>query len=189
MKAIRLLEDQGSHLYGILTFFPIEHSLGSRTAPTVAMGEALAFIGLAGNIVQFLDAGWQLLSLARKLSRGGIFTENSELELRISVLQASLKTIEEGPECSNDDQLTSLVQGCSKLAEDLMIRLKVLRLNKDKNRLLESATKSFKAMLKKPELEDLESRLIKMRDALCLHLRVLLRYLQAIHRLPLSNIK
>jgi len=51
------------------------------------MAEALVIVGLASNVVQFMDAGGNLFLLIRELHRDGSLTENTELEKRIGVLQ------------------------------------------------------------------------------------------------------
>ena len=139
------------------------------------MTEALAIVGLASNVVQFMDAGGNLISLIRELYRDGSLTENTELEKRIGVLQASLEKLKDSPTSLNDGTLTVLVEASFALSSDLMAILKGLRPNKLKNQLLQATSKSLKTIRRRGQMKDIERRLEKMRDAICSHLSVLLR--------------
>ena len=139
------------------------------------MAEALAIVGLASNVVQFMDAGGNLIPLIRELYRDGSLTENTELEKRIGVLQASLEKLKDSPTSLNDSTLTVLVEASFVLSSDLMAILKGLRPNKQKNQLLQATSKSLKTIRRRGQMKDIERRLEKMRDAICSHLSVLLR--------------
>ena len=139
------------------------------------MAEVLAIVGLAGNVVQFMDAGGNLILLIRELYRDGSLTENTELEKRIGVLQASLEKLKDGPASLKDSALAVLVEACFILSSDLMAILKGLRPNKQKNQLLQATSKSLKTIRRRGQMKDIERRLEKMRDAICSHLNVLLR--------------
>ena len=139
------------------------------------MAEALAIVGLASNVAQFMDAGGSLILLIRELYRDGSLTENTELEKRIGVLQASLEKLKDSPVSLKDGALAVLVEACFVLSSDLMAILKGLRPNKQKNQLWQATSKSLKTIRKRGQMKDIERRLEKMRDAICSHVSVLLR--------------
>ena len=139
------------------------------------MAEALAIIGLVGNVVQFMDAGGNLFLLIRELYRDGSLTENTELEKRIGVLQESLEKLKDGPASLKGSALAELVEACFVLSSDLMTILKGLRPNEQKNQLLQATSKSLKIIRRRRQMKDIEHRLEKMRDDICSHLSVLLR--------------
>lgn len=140
------------------------------------MAEALAIVGLASNVVQFLDAAGNFFSFTYELYKYGTLAENSEIETRTSALMASLAMVQQGGGMSVDKDLQVLIEACNPLSTDMMTLLEEVKPNKRKNKILQASSASLKMMRKKKEIKDIERRLGKMRDMICMHLTVLLGY-------------
>ncbi|KAF2179614.1 hypothetical protein K469DRAFT_640898 [Zopfia rhizophila CBS 207.26] len=138
------------------------------------MVEALALVGLACNVVQFLDVGGKTISYIRELYKAGSLKENAEIEDRILLLQASLEKFKEGPLLQQEEKLSALVKGSLLLSNDLMAIIQDLKPKKQRNQLLEATSKSLKTVRKRGEIKDMERRLGAMQDSVCTYLRVTL---------------
>lgn len=143
--------------------------------------EALVAIGLAGSIVQFVDCGIRWVSNARQLYNNisGLSDENAELELVITDIEKlipQLRNRAPGIGTDPEPELMELLVGSFKLAGELKHILQDLRVDPQKNHRAESITRSFKSLRKKSQIKDIERRLYRMRDQVCAHAVLLLRY-------------
>jgi len=141
------------------------------------MAETLAAIGLASSIMQFVDCGIRWASRAQELYKSvdGCLKENSELEGVINDLRAMLVGLN-GSLLSGEPELEALVLACSQLADELRGILRALRVDQKKSPWKESVMKGFESMRKKSQMLDIERRLFRLRDQICAHLNILLRY-------------
>jgi len=140
------------------------------------MAEALAIVGLASNVVQFIDAANGFVSFTHELYKSGSLAENSEIEKKTIALEESLKKLQHGRNMDLDDKLKAMVEACFVLSADLTMLLEGLKPNKQKNHLLQASSKSLKMMRKRGKIKDIERRLEKMRDAICSHLTIIIRF-------------
>src|SRR5437016_1671448 len=100
------------------------------------MAEILAGLGLASNIVQFVDAGIKFLSYAGELYEEGASNENTEAEK----IAADIKSITQNFALSaaHDPTLQDLAVTCVRLAKDLHAILQVLKVDTQKDRRVEA---------------------------------------------------
>lgn len=92
----------------------------------------LAAIGLAGNIVQFIDFGCRVLSKAHEIRQEGVVVENRHLQVVTADLLHHTTTLKDGIANRPDlgTQETSLIEvcaGCLQIAERLETALQKLR--------------------------------------------------------------
>jgi hypothetical protein len=142
-----------------------------------AMAATLAAVGLISNIVQFVDFGTKLLSTSRALYRSteGALQENVDLE----EITVSIKSVAQGIADSsigiNEPELRQLVGTCATLADELLALLSRLKIDSTKNRHLEVIRKSFKSLRFRRTVHEINERLWKVRDQVCIQLNYLLR--------------
>jgi hypothetical protein len=149
------------------------------------MAETLAAIGLAGNIVQFVDFGIKVVSKGAHLyqSAEGALKENVELEHIVSDVKMLSQSLTSGAysialnRATSEDEksLRNLADSCTQLTDELLAILKGIQMDGRKNRKLESIKKSLRSVWEKQRIRDLEDRLSRIKQQVCLHLIVLLR--------------
>lgn len=139
------------------------------------MAETLAAFGLASNIVQFVDVGIKLVSYGRELyhSEEGASKENTEIDKIAADIKLISQNLANGA-ANNDLALQELVGTCAELAIDLRSIMKVLKIDTQKNRRIETMKKSLKSFRKRREMKAIYDRLCKVRDQVCFHLNYLL---------------
>ena len=137
--------------------------------------EALAAVGLAGNILQFLDFTHDTISKSRQIrtSISGTLKEHADLK----GLTADLKDLSGRLQTSSVDLvLEQLCSRCREVADELLEALESLRV-KGKHTCFQSLRKALKVLWGKEKLRILEERLAGFRHELNLHITVELRYL------------
>ncbi|KAF5012482.1 hypothetical protein FDECE_1472 [Fusarium decemcellulare] len=139
--------------------------------------DPFAAIGLAGNIIAFVDFGFKVVNAARefKESASGSTAENEHLEFlttQIQGLTLTLQTDELAPDMTLDEQLlNNLVKECQSLSEDLLKLLHTLQVkspNKKSRR--EAFGAVFRNLRKKDDKDDLVIRLERCKQQLHLQL-------------------
>ena len=142
--------------------------------------EALAAVGLAGNIVQFIDFSTNLLAEAREIhqSTTGSSATNVELETiaaRLRHLAASLSTSAPDPGHIVGKQLRSLADEATSITDELLTAIEEVKLKGSK-----SGFKTFAHALqhigKNKKIGKLGEKLARMQGQLNTHLLVLMRY-------------
>jgi len=141
------------------------------------MAEALAAVGLVGNIVQFVDFGTKLLSTGRALfhSPEGALQENVDLEKITASIRSVTQDIANSTISIHEPELRKLAGTCVTLAEELLALLSRLKIDSTKNRQLEVIRKSFKSLRFRRTVNEINERLWKVRDQVCMQLTYLLR--------------
>jgi seryl-tRNA synthetase len=143
--------------------------------------DPLSALGLAANIVQFVDFGSKLLSGAYELrnSPNGQLEEHAELEtITKSLLTTSdnfkASVSKRGAAClsSNEKGLQTLCEECKNLAEQLLSALSKLKGNKTK---LKSIEQSLKIIWGRERIEVMQKRLDGFRQQLIVTILVALR--------------
>lgn len=139
--------------------------------------EALTALGVAGNVVQFVDFGIKSIKTVRELYKSLDGTLNSLAEIEKQAVEQTqyFMTIQTGPLSKQDPGLAKLVMACSTLSNELLDLLRSLKMDPGKKRIFESASKSMKAFRAQSRIKDLERGLDKIREAICTRLIVLLR--------------
>lgn len=144
----------------------------------VIMAESLAIMGLASNIVSFIDFGLKLASGTRMIleSIHGTTPEIRELELVVrNVERLNAEIIQQnvsGQTFSSDEQLIlDMVQECDQLAGDIRKMMKKLIVRDGvRSKTLESGRVAFQVMRKHAEIDRLRNRLESMDEKLRRHI-------------------
>jgi nucleotidyltransferase/DNA polymerase involved in DNA repair len=143
----------------------------------------LAALGLAGNIITFIDFGVKLFREGQQIyaSASGTTEEQTELEaittdikLLAQKLQPSLNAT--ATLTRDESELRRLAQGCEELTEDLLKVLRKLRGHNGGNRKWESFKQALGRVLKEKEIRNLEERLARYQNQIGQRLIYLLRY-------------
>lgn len=137
--------------------------------------ETLAAVGLAGNIVQFVDFSGKLISKSKQLYHHGTLDENVDIETATKHLVVLNKKFKEDAISVGDRTLQNLALSCQNAANDLLKALDKVKV-KDKQQKWESVRKALRSVWSKDEIDLLEQRLAKLKDDLNLHAVVQLRY-------------
>jgi hypothetical protein len=133
------------------------------------MAEALVALGIAGNVVQFVDCGIRWAASWKEIYQNGTLERNNELEKVITALDGSISSFE-----TTDDKLKEIVIAASTLTKALRHILQDLKRDDQKNRRLEAVKASYKTLRKNTRIMDIEQRLFKMRDQISAHFIFLL---------------
>jgi hypothetical protein len=132
-------------------------------------------IGLAGNIITFIDFGCEVLSAAREIysSKSGATSENKDLEFltgKVNYLALNLQSTKSAPQMTDDERnLSGLAVECTRLSQDLLDLLKDLKARKAGST-KESLRAVWRNVWKKKEKTELEKRLEKCQQQLHLQL-------------------
>lgn len=138
--------------------------------------EALAAVGLAGNILQFLNFTGDAISKSRQIhdSVNGTLKEHEDLE----TVTTDLKDLSVRLQASSgpvDSVLEQLCTRCREIADELLKALESFCV-KGKYTRSQSLRKALKVLWGKEKLKVLEERLAIFRQELILHITVELRY-------------
>lgn len=136
----------------------------------------LAAIGLASNILQFLELGIKLYSKGRAKyqSVSGISEEDEELITDTQRVRSLARLIHEGNSIPDKQlievHLYEIARSCDVVATALIDTLDELGVGTGRNRRWESFRKALRQEFKKTEIEKREGRLRNLRENLILHL-------------------
>lgn len=139
------------------------------------MLDPLTCIGLAGNIVQFLDFSIKVVSEGYQIynSTTGASEENDETEFVISDFERVTERLGQSlrppgtavPLNQNEQQLDDLRVKCEQVAQELLTKLDKLKF-KDKKTLLRSLGKALRHAWSKDDIDTIRRRLENLRDQL-----------------------
>jgi hypothetical protein len=141
--------------------------------------DPLTAISLAGNIIQFVEFGTQLLGRAGRLytSTAGSLAVYDELELATTDLRALVSRLRDSPSSSasgQEDEVTwlNLKRICDEaasVADEFIRKLGGLKLRKGKFQKLRSLHEAVKTFWSEKEITALSKRLSSFQDALETH--------------------
>jgi hypothetical protein len=142
--------------------------------------EALAAIGLVGNIVQFVDFSQKLISKSIQLyhSCDGALAENTDIEIATKNLLILNKKLKDDATTVDDGALQSLCHSCHNAGIDLLMALNKVKV-KDRQQPWESVRKALQSVWNKKKIKALEQRLAKFKEDLNLLLVKGLRYVKS----------
>jgi hypothetical protein len=134
--------------------------------------EALAAVGLAGNIVQFIHFGCSLIFEGRQIyiSTSGLTEENTDLHTIAGNLNKFITTFRVR---NGDANLASLAVRCQEVAQKLSDAVSSLAERHEldpRYARYKAIRQALKSMWGKGEIKDLQQRLESLRDQLTLHL-------------------
>jgi hypothetical protein len=146
----------------------------------------LAALGLASNIVQFVDFGIKLFSEARDLCESAQESRTEDLELESVTLdlkkfaQSLHPTAQPGPApkslSADDIALQKLAISCEKLASELLKLLDDLKVKGQHNRRWKSFRQALRHVRKEEKINKLEERLERFQKQITTHLVGILRF-------------
>ncbi|KAI9853263.1 MAG: hypothetical protein M1824_001460, partial [Vezdaea acicularis] len=138
--------------------------------------EALAIIGLVGNIVQFIDFSGKLISKSTELYRSseGALAENIDIETITKHLLTLNKSLEDTTNASSDAALERLCASCNTVANELLMALDKVKLKSGQQK-WKSLRKALQSVWSKEKIMKLDQQLAGFRDELNLHLTADLR--------------
>ena len=135
------------------------------------MMEAFAALGLASNIVQFVDFTCKLLASTRAIHRFGSHPSPNRIALeKIANNAKAISAKLDQHAASRDPGLELLSSECKNIAQDLLEMLGKLRLRKDKTRWA-SFVLALKDVAKERQVTSLYERLSKIQTQLNAHIQ------------------
>jgi hypothetical protein len=146
--------------------------------------EALAAVGLASNVLQFISFAQDLVSTSKQISRNadGALVENLELEAitkNLDHLGSSL-LVRVRHDDADTKELRKLCEGCRYISGLLIERLKSLKVNSKLSGTVGQQWASFRqalnSVMNAEEIADLERRLDRYQKAINSALLASLRY-------------
>ena len=143
--------------------------------------EAVAAVGLAGNIVQFMDFSWKLLHESQSLFRSstGASDSNDVLELISRDLAHHLKgfrtTFDQG---SIPETLIHLSEKCETLSQDLLKVLDTLKVRGSPRKLM-SFVQALRNVWQQDQIDSLFKRLENLRSEVQFGLQITLKLVES----------
>jgi hypothetical protein len=135
--------------------------------------EVLAAIGVAGNIVQFVDFGGKLISKTAEIYKSGTgaLIENVDIETATNDLIRLTTKLQDSADSVDDRALKELCQSCGGVAHQLLTVLDKVKA-KGKHEKWKSFRRALLSVWNKEDIAALEQRLVRFRNEL--NLRVVL---------------
>lgn len=137
------------------------------------MAEGLAAVGLAGNIIQFISFGSELVSKTAEIHNSASGASSAFVDL--DYVSESLKSLTEPfLNQSNTTQLREISERCNGVADELLEVIASLKVHsksatKEPTK-WQSFRKALKSIWKKEQVDALRLRLQLLRDQISLHL-------------------
>lgn len=133
--------------------------------------EALA---LAGNVLQFVELGTKFVDKAFVFWRSpdDAQKETKEMSDVVSHLRTVLGKMEIEQNNEEFPELARMIQSCIDLSQQLFFLLRRLECRHPRSkmdRFVKSLVHSTKHLVKRQEIEDLEARIFRLREAISLH--------------------
>lgn len=152
------------------------------------MIDPLTAIGLAGNVVQFVDFGARLISTGRELYQSEIGALINNLEIEAIALHltgivghlAKTSSQTKGPReaaqslTASGMSLIRLAELCEEIARDLIMTLGRIK-KQNSGRVWGSVRQALSSIWSHDKIDGLLKRLVQMRDEIALHLLTYLR--------------
>ncbi|OTA91944.1 hypothetical protein M434DRAFT_32216 [Hypoxylon sp. CO27-5] len=141
--------------------------------------ETLVALGLAANVVQFVDFAAKLISISNELRNNAASSENRDHQVLTTHLETLAQSISDSAKAisqasttaSREEQaLQPVADKCCELAKSLLIKLDACSIqpNQGNNRNKRIKT-AFKAIWNKKEIEDISNRLEHFKNELILY--------------------
>ncbi|KAI9760768.1 MAG: hypothetical protein M1840_002214 [Geoglossum simile] len=138
--------------------------------------EVLAAIGLAGNIIQFVDFSGKLISKMAEIHKSGTgaLAENINIETAANDLALLSTKLHDSANSAGDTALQELCQSCNIIATELLTVLDSVKVHEGQNK-WKSFRKALRSVWSKEDIALLEQRLARFRDELNLRVAIDLR--------------
>jgi hypothetical protein len=134
--------------------------------------EALEAIGIAGNIIQFIDFAARLISTAFEIhaSATGNSREFEEVDAVTTHLRVQLSILTQAFNSSQDYELKNLLQSSMDVASELSSLVEGKGRSKGR---VDSILKAMSALRNREKVSGLEGRVNRIRNGILTHLNVL----------------
>lgn len=147
--------------------------------------DPLTCLSIAGNVVQFIDFSFKIYSDTRQLYEDGRLQVHEQTQKAAEDLSKFSKSLSQssrrqqiiGQATENDIQLGAICQECTKLADEMVARLRKFDVSK-KDNVLKSVCQVLRSMWSSDELAKTEETLAGYRDMLNSRLLGSLGYVQ-----------
>lgn len=140
--------------------------------------DPLSALGLAGNIVTFIEFSSNLISGAYEIYRSadGVTSEVADATVIIRDLQVVTQRLNSppGPQSDDDKALASLVKGCKRVSDNLLKELKPLQANPHSKS--DSFRASWQAMRKRGKLESMAKTVDRYRQQILDRVTIMMWY-------------
>lgn len=138
--------------------------------------DALAAVGLVGNIVQFIDFAGKLVSKTREgyCSADGALIEHADLETVAVDLLALIDKVTPHSDINSSASFNALCLSCTDIASELLAALDKLKVQGKKTK-WRSFRKALRSVWTKEEIQSIEKQLSSFRDEINLHIVINLR--------------
>lgn len=143
--------------------------------------EALAAVGLASNVAQFLEHGINAVRLASQIMKSATGTSEQAARLNevasdITGILTAIKTDRwKASDHAKDEVLDRLVEKCLELSREVIDMTDGLKMQTNgRPRIIEGAYRVGLTMYKRKDLEQLSGQLLSMRTQVTSHLIVLI---------------
>lgn len=145
------------------------------------MAESIAILGVVASIVQFVDFGIRLLTKTQNMYRSadGLLKEHVEIsEITDDVKKLTGQILTSSTDYGQivNENFKNLVKTCEDLSNKLLHLLKKLRRKEGKAKTWQSVKASFNSIRRVQEVQNIYKRLWGVREQICFHLTVMLRY-------------
>lgn len=145
------------------------------------MAESLAALGVAANIVQFLELGLKasisIVETYRSINDDGWASRNADLDSMAKDLQLCLGRLQEDADVKLDPSMKSLLQRSIDTADELRSVLLGLVMDSSRGHLMQKWAKfkaSVAAHFKKRKIDEIQARLAEIKSHIFERLQVLL---------------
>ncbi|KAI2781764.1 hypothetical protein F4815DRAFT_74293 [Daldinia loculata] len=141
--------------------------------------EALVAVGLASNVLQFVDFSAKLIRISNELRNDAASSENRDHQVITTHLKALAQGISDSAKAISQTSTTAspeekalqpVADECCKLADSLLTRLKKCGIQHGQNNSrLQRVKTAFRVIWNKKEIEEISNRLQFFRSELTLH--------------------
>ena len=132
-------------------------------------------LGLASNVIQFVDFVWNLITETRRIvkSGDGLKGDHRVLEAIVADMQQYVDAI--SPSANSSPQLRKLSKECSSIAAELLSALATLKLKGQKTH-WESFLTALKQIWKQSKIDKLSNQLFKAQAQVASHMQLIMMF-------------
>ncbi|KAL9627737.1 MAG: hypothetical protein Q9164_007509, partial [Protoblastenia rupestris] len=131
------------------------------------MLDPVSAVSLAGNVVQFVQFGCNIIAKTHETytSKSGVLKENLETETvttrlleTVEELESGCKRVASSPKTTTERRLVEIAEACTLIARDVLSRLEKLK-TKEPRSILSSVSRALKSAWSEEELKAMTKRL------------------------------
>ncbi|RTE74705.1 hypothetical protein BHE90_010829 [Fusarium euwallaceae] len=142
------------------------------------MAEALAALGVAANVLQFIECGYRIVKAAQELKsdKDEFMISTGETEMLAKSLNLTLGRIQTGCAIPIPPHLSTPISTCIELSEKLGRLLDDIKVSPKEKPIWKRIQAWFKTYTKVDEIKSLDNRLTLLRTNICDQLNLGLLY-------------